>query len=448
MKLGTCGRRLRTCGRRLAPCGSSSCGCVTYTYPTCPDLAALACCDIGKEFVVTWQATAVFQEASNWSPSQGFGTYLTETSISYSGIVRFLCSGIECVTYNLDTYARTYRNGALIDDRTNSIRCPASGAPIGEADVPGIMDSVGWLGAVASIDLRAYESLGGDCPTPVGGALCAGQRRFTCQAGFLPYVSQTHEAGWAALHGCLSSSATGSQTVHEVGATAGQTVFRDTYRSATHEAQIEILTPCDTDPCGPPPPPPPPPPPTGACVFLDGRCCNGMGPESCLSQGGIYQGDGTQCASGTCGCDESGLGACILFNRGGACFTTTAANCAASHGIFVPGQTCRSAAGQGQRRATRGLPGQAPGGPIGEGTTPVPGPYTPPGSPGGCGPVDPYAVCGCLTRAGCINIPRQDCHDSGNVPLSPCRPCISSGDRIITTGRGSPGCSTCGGGLL
>lgn len=311
------------------------------------------------------------------------------------------------------------------------------------------------------------------------GLPCSGVDRITNQPGDLPYQD---EIAWEYRTTCESATMQATWTYYQQGANGTITRASASYY---YTWRVEVLEACAEDPCNPVEPPPPPPP-CRSCLFPNGLCCNCVLPATCTQQGGISLPAGEACPDGTvCDCGEGGFGACILFTRGGQCFTTTRALCAAARGIFVPGRTCAQAGGQGARpgraaapssragdrwgwlrggtqeiwpgtgsvlgggsllprlprwrvraplpearRVTRGLPGQAPGGLNPDGTTgPAPdGPYTPPGGPGGCDPagIDPNTRCGCIVRGACVEMPREQCLASGNVPLTPCRLCPGS----------------------
>ncbi len=61
---------------------------------------------------------------------------------------------------------------------------------------------------------------------------------------------------------------------------------------------------------------------TGACCNADGSCTDGITQFDCTSSGGIYQGDGTDCASVDCG---SVIGACCADD--GTCTVTAEVDC-------------------------------------------------------------------------------------------------------------------------
>lgn len=296
---------------------------------------------------------------------------------------------------------------------------------------------------------------------------CSGVDRIVSEPGQPGYFD---EIRWSYRTTCESATLQAEWEYYQEGASG--TITRAT-ASYYYTWRVEILEGCDADPCVPIEPPPPPPP-CRSCLFPNGLCCNCVEPVFCQQQGGTPLPVGEACPDGSvCDCGEGAFGACILFTRGGQCFTTTKANCDASHGIFVPGRTCAQAGGQGSRpgrgraglgvggggglrggveagfllararrprtraplpqdarRATRGLPGQAPGGLNPDGSTgPVPdGTFTPPGGPGGCDPagIEPDTRCGCIVRGVCVEMPREQCLASGNVPLSPCRLCPGS----------------------
>ena len=78
--------------------------------------------------------------------------------------------------------------------------------------------------------------------------------------------------------------------------------------------------------------------PTGACCFNDGTCVDGFTAGNCIGQGGTYQGDGTDCASVVC----VAIGACCLMD--GSCVDgQTAGDCAAQGGTYQgDGTDCAS----------------------------------------------------------------------------------------------------------
>jgi len=347
---------------------------------------------------------------------------------------------------------------------------------------------------------------------------CAGVDRITNQPGDLPYFD---EIAWTFQVSCESATLQADWTYFQVGANGTTTRATASYY---YTWRVEILEGCDTDPCTPIEPPPPPPA-CRSCLFPNGLCCNCVDPVYCLQQGGTSLPAGEACPEGTvCDCGEGAFGACILFTRGGQCFTTTRALCESVHGIYVPGRTCQQAGGQGSRpgrstpglggtpgpnaatlasvrrwgrlrggveamtaagpssravrrtraplagdiaagaRRARGLPGQGPGGPAPDNPNVDPGMFTPGGAPGGCDPngIDPETRCGCIVRGQCVEMPREQCLASGNVPLSPCRLCPGSqpvrvwsgaGGRIVVPGAGGEGygpvrtCGGCGEGL-
>lgn len=78
--------------------------------------------------------------------------------------------------------------------------------------------------------------------------------------------------------------------------------------------------------------------PLGACCLLDGSCLDdggaGMSPEDCAAAGGTFQGDGTDCGSTNCPLPE---GACCLTN--GNCLVFNEADCATAGGAWAGMQT-------------------------------------------------------------------------------------------------------------
>ncbi len=80
-------------------------------------------------------------------------------------------------------------------------------------------------------------------------------------------------------------------------------------------------TDCDSNPC-----------PTGACCVPDGDCFVDIQPE-CDHEGGIYQGDFTDCDSNPCP-----TGACCLYPSG--CRLVSEADCLDLGGSFFPDTTC------------------------------------------------------------------------------------------------------------
>lgn len=74
---------------------------------------------------------------------------------------------------------------------------------------------------------------------------------------------------------------------------------------------------------------------TGACCLGDGTCNLVTGASSCDAQGGVYQGDGTDCDSVNC----PQPGACCLTD--GTCMELTLTNCTAAGGVLQgPGIIC------------------------------------------------------------------------------------------------------------
>jgi hypothetical protein len=70
------------------------------------------------------------------------------------------------------------------------------------------------------------------------------------------------------------------------------------------------------------------PPPIGACCFPDGSCVE-LDEETCVAQGGVYQGDLTLCDPNPC---PAAVGACCFED--GSCAVMTEADCAAAGGIY------------------------------------------------------------------------------------------------------------------
>jgi hypothetical protein len=76
--------------------------------------------------------------------------------------------------------------------------------------------------------------------------------------------------------------------------------------------------------------------PVGACCFGDGSC-SVMTPTGCLAEGGVYQGDDTDCKSAEC---QEWYGGCCVD---GECYVDYYTNCIKSGGIFLgDGTDCES----------------------------------------------------------------------------------------------------------
>ncbi len=71
--------------------------------------------------------------------------------------------------------------------------------------------------------------------------------------------------------------------------------------------------------------------PTGACCLPDGSCADDLTAGECAAQGGLYQGDDSDCSMVSC---PQPQGACCIPATGG-CLDLTAANCAIVGGLWA-----------------------------------------------------------------------------------------------------------------
>lgn len=379
MRVATCNRRLRLCSRRLALCGDAppaACcfcdiiGCDSDIY-----------CDRGSRFLRVWQASASwFEETIAFSTTLARNVLLrAEGDWSWVGRVEkftfdrsppgspvpFCDVGYVCDSMLWSRARRLFQDGSLVASDASSYDCAYApeGFDAGAASALPVFYYADHL-APPDFSAGAYDITA----SPITGPACTGSfydnRTFPAgSAGFGrgAWGRVATAATWARSYSCgtvsgsASTSITASDSRLPAVLPAGVSQINAMY-TASSQSFVNVVDPCHGGAlCGPdnPPPPPPPPEPTGGCSFPDGTCCNGMTPTACNSMGGIWN---PACPPGVyCNCANSGLGACILWSRGGQCVRTTESVCARLRGLFV---------GTGSNCPAPTNPGGRPGSPI------------------------------------------------------------------------------------